>query len=364
MEALKAEIPGLRTAAVGGPLMRRAADVFIEDLASRGISGFLEPLFSLGFLRALLARLKAYLLEKKPAALVVVDYYGFNRRVLPLAKAAGVPAYYYVSPQVWASRPGRAAVIARLVRRVFAIFPFEEEVYRRAGAACTFIGHPLLDAVPPAAENKDIGNPLRVALLPGSRAMEVRRHLPVFLDAFDELRRHFPAAEACVFAAASLPDEAYASAAARGAKIIRESDYKVRARMDVAFCSSGTATLENALLGLPMVVIYRLSWPTYWIARALIRVPYIAMANLLAGRLLVPELIQGRANKNGIARAAKEILESPAKHRELRAALASLRGVLGEPGGARRAARAMAEDLRTLGRLDGPALARAAEPRA
>jgi len=359
---LKAEIPGLRMAAVGGPLMKRATDVFIEDLASRGISGFLEPLFSLGFLRALLGRLKAYLLEKKPAALVVVDYYGFNRRVLPLAKAAGVAAYYYVSPQVWASRPGRAAVIARLVRRVFAIFPFEEEVYRRAGAACTFIGHPLLDAVPPAVEKKDIGNPLQVALLPGSRAMEVRRHLPVFLDAFDELRRHFPAAEAYVFAAASLPDEAYAAARTRGAKIVRESDYKVRARMDVAFCSSGTATLENALLGLPMVVIYRLSWPTYWIARALIRVPYIAMANLLAGKLLVPELIQGRANKDDIALAAKEILESHAKYQELRAALVALRGVLGESGGARRAARAIAEDLRSLGRLNGPVAA--AGPRA
>ncbi|MDE1976609.1 MAG: lipid-A-disaccharide synthase, partial [Elusimicrobia bacterium] len=155
--ALKAEMPGLRAAAVGGPLMRQAADDFIEDLAARGIAGFWEPLASLGFLRDLLSRLKNHLREKKPAAVVVVDYYGFNRRVLALAKAAGVPAYYYVSPQVWASRPGRAKVIARLVRRVFAIFPFEEEVYCRAGGACTFIGHPLLDAVPPALESKAVG---------------------------------------------------------------------------------------------------------------------------------------------------------------------------------------------------------------
>ncbi len=357
--ALKAEIPGLRAAAVGGPLMRQATDDFIEDLASRGIAGFWEPLASLGFLRALLARIRDYLRDRKPAAVVVVDYYGFNRRVLALAKAAGVPAYYYVSPQVWASRPGRARVIARLVRRVFAIFPFEEEVYHRAGGACTFVGHPLLDSIPPPVPDKSVGCPLKVALLPGSRAAELHRHLPVFLDALDELRRNFPELDARVFAAPSLPDEAYAAARARGVQIVRELDYKVRAQMDVALCSSGTATLENAILGLPMVVVYRLSWITYWIARAVIRVPYIAMANLLAGRALVPELIQRRANKVEIARAAKEILESPAKYQELRAALLAIRKDLGEPGGAARAARAIAEDLRTLGRLGNGAPARA-----
>jgi lipid-A-disaccharide synthase len=268
--------------------------------------------------------------------------------VLSLAKSANVPAYYFISPQVWASRPGRITVLKQIVKRMLVIFPFEETLYRDAGVPCTFVGHPLLDLVPePARRPATLQAPLKVGILPGSRASEVRRHLPVMLGGLRLLGRHFPDTRAAVFASGALPDELYRQASGRqDIELVRESDYARRARLDLALCSSGTATLENALLGIPMVVVYRLSWPTYTIARAIIRVPHIAMANLLAGRALVPELVQADATPENIAEAAVRLLEDPRRYAALRGELLSLRQALGKPGAARRAAEEIAADLR------------------
>lgn len=332
---------GARVAAVGGPMMRREADEFIEDLASRGVTGFWEPAAKLGFLLKLALELRRFLTERRPKAVVCIDFYGFNRRVLSLAHGAKVPAYYYISPQVWASRPGRVGVLKRLVRRMFVIFPFEEKLYREAGVPCRFVGHPLLDSVPEPREDAPLGSPLTVGFLPGSRRAEVGKHLPLFLAAFSLFKRHFPDARAVVFAAETLPDSAYALPPE--VELVRESDYRRRACVDLVLSSSGTATLENALLGLPMVVVYKLSWPTYLIARAIVKVPFIAMANILAGRALVPELIQHKATPERVAQAAVGLLEDPRRYAALRADLRALRRSLGEPGAAARAAREILE---------------------
>ncbi len=291
--ALKDADASVRIAAVGGPLMRTAADEFLEDLASRGMTGFWEPAAKIGFLLRLGLKIWNFLIERKPAAVICIDYYGFNRRVLALAQRAGIDAYYYISPQVWASRPSRVQVLKRLVRRMFVIFPFEEALYRSAGVNCLFVGHPLLDLLPtPRKPSQCVASPLKIGLLPGSRPSEVRRHLPIMIKGLSLLRRHFPDLKIAVFGALGLPDSSYAAALSQPAiELIRESDYSRRAALDLAFCSSGTATLENALLGIPMVVIYKLSWPTYAIARAIIRVKYIAMANLLAGSALVVDYV-------------------------------------------------------------------------
>ncbi|NNN06509.1 MAG: lipid-A-disaccharide synthase [Elusimicrobia bacterium] len=337
IRALKRRDPSARVAAVGGRLCRAAADEFIEDLASRGVTGFLEPALKIPFLLRLRARLKDFIAQRRPTALVCVDYYGFNRRVLPLAKAAGVPAYYFISPQVWASRPGRVSVLKRFVRRMLVIFPFEETLYRDAGVPVEFVGHPLLDLIPAPSETKSLGTPPLIGLLPGSRASELRRHLPVFYAAFEALKKSHPDAKGLLFAAGHQRDAIY-GCLPHGVELVREADYARRRTLDAALCSSGTATLENALLGVPMVVVYKLSWPTYAIARALIRVPYIAMANLLAGRAVVPELIQRDATP---ARAAGELARflNDAGYREkTRADLLAVRRSLGEPGAADRAA--------------------------
>jgi lipid-A-disaccharide synthase len=340
IRALKRREPGARVAAVGGPLCRAAADEFIEDLASRGVTGFLEPVLKVPFLVALGRRLWSFLSERRPDAVVCVDFYGFNRRVLQLARAAGVPAYYFVSPQVWASRPGRVQVLKRSVRKMLVIFPFEETLYREAGVPVEFVGHPLLDLIPPPQEKRTPGRPPLIGLLPGSRTSELRRHLPVFYAAFELLRKSHPGAKGLLFAAVHQPDATYGRLP-DGVELVREQDYARRRTLDAALCSSGTATLENALLGVPMVVVYKLSWPTYAIARALIRVKFIAMANLLAGKAVVPELIQRDATPERAAVELERFLDDAACAAAARAELLAVRRSLGEPGAADRAARAL-----------------------
>jgi lipid-A-disaccharide synthase len=344
IKALKRREPGARVAAVGGPLCRAVADEFLEDLASRGVTGFLEPVLKIPFLLGLRARLQAFLKDARPDAVICVDYYGFNRRVLSLAKAAGVPAYYFVSPQVWASRPARIQVLKRLVRKMLVIFPFEEKLYRDAGVPAEFVGHPLLDLIPePAGKTENPEGPL-VGLLPGSRSSELKRHLPVFFAAFRLLRQTHPRIRGLLFASANQGDAAYGELP-DGVVLVRESDYARRASLDLAICSSGTATLENALLGVPMVVVYKLSWPTYAIARALVQVKHIAMANLLAGRGVVPELIQRDATPRRVAAEAARDLDDAAHAASVRAELLAVRRSLGAPGAADRAAAAVLAGL-------------------
>jgi lipid-A-disaccharide synthase len=338
--ALKRRNPSVRVAAVGGPLCRAVADEFIEDLASRGVTGFWEPALKIPFLLRLRSRLKDFLRDERTSALICVDYYGFNRRVLPLAKEAGVPAYYFVSPQVWASRPGRVQVLKRFVKKMLVIFPFEEKLYREAGVPVEFVGHPLLDLIPEPKARDAASHPPVVGLLPGSRSSELRRHIPVFYEAFRLLREKRPGLTGLLFASANQNDTAYGKLP-EGVLLVREQDYARRATLDLALCSSGTATLENALLGVPMVVIYKLSWPTYAIARALVKVKHIAMANLLAGKTVVPELIQRDATAPRAAAEAARFLDDAAYAAAAREELLKVRRSLGAPGAADRAAAAV-----------------------
>jgi lipid-A-disaccharide synthase len=349
IRALQQRDPSVRIAAVGGPLTRAVADEFLEDLASRGVTGFWEPVLKLRFLLDLAKRIGTLLRERRPAAVICVDFYGFNRRVLGLAKDAGVPAFYFISPQVWATRPGRIAVLKRLVRRMLVIFPFEERLYTDAGVPVTFVGHPLLDLIHAPADRGPSNAAPVIGLLPGSRTSEIERHLPVFFQAFARLRASRPALRAWLFAAASQPDARYGNLP-DGVTLVRDADYTLRRTLDVAICSSGTATLENALLGIPMVVVYRMSWITYRIARALVRVEHIAMANILAGRRLVPELIQHAATPARVAAEASLFLDDAHRAGEVREALIGIRRALGEPGAA---ARAAGEILREIELGDG-----------
>ena len=344
IRALKRQSPDTVIAAVGGRHCREAADEFIEDLASRGVTGFSEPVLQLAFLRSLRVRLEAFMADRRPDAVVCVDYYGFNRRVLEAATRTGVPAFYFISPQIWASRPRRIDVLKRHVREMLVIFPFEERLYRDAGVPVTFVGHPLLDTVPEPEPRPTRTDAPVVGLLPGSRTSEIRRHLPVLLEAFERLRATRPSMQGLLFAAASQPDAAYGRLP-EAVALARDEAYRLRSTLDLAICSSGTATLENALLGVPMVVIYKLSWPTYLIARAIVSVKQIAMANVLAGRPIVPELIQHDATGERVAAEAARILDDPARAARMRDDLLALRGTLGERGATERAASVLLRHL-------------------
>ena len=220
------------------------------------------------------------------------------------------------------------------------IFPFEEKIYRDAGVPAQFVGHPLLDLIPEPKAASGPAEVKRVGLLPGSRSSELKRHIPVFYEAFRILRVKHPKIEGLLFASANQGDAAYGKLP-QGVVLVREQDYARRATLDLALCSSGTATLENALLGIPMVVIYKLSWPTYAIARALVKVKHIAMANILAGRGVVPELIQRDATPARAATEAARFLDDAPYAASVRAELLAVRRSLGTPGAADRAAAAV-----------------------
>ncbi|MFA6092426.1 MAG: lipid-A-disaccharide synthase [Elusimicrobiota bacterium] len=354
LRALKARAKELHAQAVGGSQLRQAAQEtggeFLFDLCGLSLSGFVEPLRRLPTLISLRKDLAQRMLRERFDAVLCIDYYGFNRHVLSAAKAAGARTFYYVSPQIWASRPGRIRALKRLVDLMLVIFPFEEPLYRNSSVPVQWVGHPLLDILPRPLSEESRKGPLRLGILPGSRSGEIRRHLPVLLQAAEIMRKDLPEMEVLVFAAPQALDAAYVRALSafalrtgRAARLVREADYAERSRLDFALTCSGTATLENALLGVPMVVIYRMSWATYAVARALIRVGNIAMANLLAGRTLVPELIQHAASPARVAQTALDMLSNPLRLESLRKDLRALRECLGGPGATQRAAAAVLE---------------------
>ena len=352
IKALKAKDPELSVTSIGGVRMQEVSTHFIYNLVSVGAVGFAEPFKNFFLWLKLIRLVRRYLEEKRPGCVISVDFYGFNHQVLGLAAHRNIPAFYYISPQVWASRPGRASKIARLVKEVLVIFPFEEELYKKAKANVSFVGHPLLDIVPaprPGAENAAPEPPentaFKIGILPGSRKSEIARHLPVFVRAFYRIKSVYPNAKAYVFAVPEFPDEKLVPALesvekywSKDIEIVREQDYKVRSTMDFAFTCSGTATLENALMGLPMVVAYRMSDFSFAVAKRIVKIQYISMVNILLKRPVVKELMQEKVNPDALAQEALSLLNNPPRMAAMRKEFLGLRSMLGNPGAAGRAA--------------------------
>lgn len=343
--AAESKVRGAEILAAGGPALRAVADRWLGDVVSQGVMGFWEPLKKIPFFLNVLNRvIRPALREWEPQVVVPTDFYGFNRHVARSAKDAGRRVCYFISPQVWASRPGRIQTLKKCVDRMLVIFPFEEKLYRDAGVPVTFVGHPLLDVLPDVSASAPSNVEPRVGLLPGSRPSEVRRLLPVFLETADRM----PAGTRFVlFAAPTLSNAFYDRflAGRRPGKhlleVVRDENYSIRRGLDMALACSGTATLENALLGIPTVVAYKTSWPTYLLARTLVNVPYIAMPNILARKVLMPEHIQTRARPNELAEALVTLWKDGSARKAVRGELLALRGQLGGPGAARRAADAI-----------------------
>ena len=347
---LKNRVPDLNVSCLGGERMQAAGDRFIYNLVGVGAAGFAEPFKRFFLWIRLISLVRKFLEEKRPACIIVIDFYGFNHQVLGLAKHRNIPVYYYVTPQVWASRPDRAVRIAKLARKELVIFPFEEKIFKDLGGDCVFVGHPLLDLVPlPAvssANRSGVDYSWKVGLLPGSRPSELNRLLPVFWKAYLRIHESFPKSAAYIFAAREISDETIAalcnSVEHNGAMpsytIVREDNYAVRSTMDAAMTASGTATLENALLGLPMAVAYKMPWFTYEIAKRVVTIKYISLVNIIAGKPLVREYIQDAAVPEAISGQIMGLLQNPERLAAMRGELLNLRKQLGEPGAASRAA--------------------------
>jgi len=352
--ALRSLRPDVQLVGMGGDEMAEAGVTLVQHAAEVAVVGFTEVIRHLPAIRRAMARLDTTLTRERPDLLVPIDFPDFNFRLVRRAEAAGVPVVYYVSPQVWAWRRGRVRSMRRLVKRVLVLFPFERAFYDTEGVPATFVGHPAAAAAPRARRDEllprlglDPARPL-VALLPGSRAGEAGRLLPVLVEAARLVVRRHPAVQFVVPRARTIPDGLLERgvAAADGPPIaIRSEAYPgILQVADAGAVASGTATLDAALSGLPFVALYRMQSLTYLIARTLVDVPHIALPNLIAGRRIVPELLQAACTPQAIADEVLRLLDDPSAAAAMRQAFDGIRQSLAGDDAFRRAAEAVLEE--------------------
>jgi lipid-A-disaccharide synthase len=347
VEALHRRDAALKVFGVAGEQLQRTDFEALISVAGLTGMGLVELAGNLQNLWRAYALLKRALKERRPSLLVLIDFPDFNLRLARLAKSLRIPVLYYVSPQIWAWRKGRVRQIARWVDHMAVIFPFEVAFYERHGVKASFVGHPLLEMVQVNQSREAIFakiglDPAKpaIALLPGSRHGEVSRHLPVMRDAAVRLRQEMDIQFFCV--RASTIDGAEVASALRHPTlqmpVIEQDRYDAVHAADLVWTASGTATLEIALLNRPMIIMYRLSWLTYCLARLLVRVDHIGMVNLIAGERVVPELIQNDANPARLVAESRILLDNGEVRSRITAKLSKLRERLGAPGAAERVA--------------------------
>lgn len=333
---------------MGGAGMERAGVRIIYDIKELGIIGLVEVLKHLPLFFKLRDLLKETMLREKPDALVCVDYPGFNMKIAHVAKELGIPVIYYIAPTIWAWNKGRAKPIARDVEAVASIFPFEAEAYKKAGAKVTFVGHPLVDVVVPSMTKDEAldyfkadRNAKRVLLMPGSRKNEIMGLLPVMLAAAKKLA----AEEKCQFflpRAETIPMDFLApyleSAKELSVTVTEGKQYDLMQICNACIASSGTATLETALMGLPTVLVYRLAPLTWFLAKRLVHVKYAGLPNLLLDREVTPELLQDAVSAENIYGILHPWLTDESARAKNIEELKVVRTALGEGGAVRRTA--------------------------
>lgn len=353
--ALRELEPTITLLGVGGGHMAQAGVQLLPDIVrvdAMGVPGFHQLWVGWKTLRKLSALVK----HTRFDAIVLIDSPGMNLRLAKVGAKASQTIIYYIAPQVWAWGRRRLHLIRKVIMLILAILPFEEAYFRKEGIACNYVGHPLLDDL---AESYDVRQERKafglkpeqmvIGLLPGSRTKEVQDLLPTLLEACHIIQRHYPELQ-CILAQADSLQDSLLEQLLRGSsfvKIIKGKPNEVMAASDLVLVASGTATLQAALIGTPMVVVYRISPLTYQIGKRLVTIPYIGLVNILAGTELVPEIIQERATGHNIAQEALAILGDSTRQRVMKEKFQVLRKSLGSPGASRRAAEMILAEIRS-----------------
>jgi len=353
MAAMLRHSPDIKFWGLGGEQMLIVGMDQLYSVERLSVTGFVEVIKHLSFFKEVMNAVVSRCEREKPDAAILLDYPGFNMRLGKKLHAMGIPVYYYISPQVWAWRSGRIDTIRKFVRKMFVIFPFEEKIYTERGVPAEFVGHPLVEELPDLMskaaffqENDlDPDRPL-VGILPGSRSNEVSRLLPPLVDAVTIVNGTLPEVQFAVAKVKHLPDSLYAQLENfPDVRVISDHPYEIMAYSDAAIVASGTATLETAVLGTPLVVIYKVSPLSYLLARLLVEVDHIAMPNLVYGDRVVPELLQNQANGPAIASWILTYLTDDQYTAGVKTKLHTIREKLGDPGGAERIAISILNDL-------------------
>ena len=335
-----------------GPRLRSAGAETVVDAASLAVVGLLEVVTHIPRIYREYRRLLAAARVRRPDLAILTDSPDFHLRVARRLHREGIPVVYLVAPQVWAWRRGRLKTLRRTVRHLLCIFPFEEEFFRREGVDATYIGHPLSRLVRPALGREEFfrkhrlaaGRPL-VSVLPGSRRGEAARHLPALADAVDRLYRE-QAVNVVLPASVTTGAAFFRERLGRSPiRVIEGESWDALAHADLALAASGTVTVEAAILGTPMVTFYKVTPPSWLAGKLLVRVPFFSMVNLIAGRMVVPELMQGRMTGESIAREGGRLLNDPAAREAMKAGLAEVREKLSGGGDAPQRAAVIIQEI-------------------
>jgi len=347
IKALRTRDPTLKAYGVAGEQLGQTDFEALFSVSKLTGMGFVELAGNLGNVWRAYRLLRRTLRQRRPNLLILVDFPEFNLRLAKLAKALHIPVLYYVSPQIWAWRRGRVRQIARWVDQMAVVFPFEVSFYESHGVKVVFVGHPLLDAVHVKEDRQTVLSRLgldpakpTIALLPGSRHREVSYHLPVMLEASARLSSEREIQFLVVRADTVDAGELRSMVARVNLKmpVIDQARYDAVNASDLVWTASGTATLETALLRKPMIIVYRLSWLTYCLARLLVRVDHIGMVNLIAGERLVPELVQADLTAQRLIEESRTLLDNQPARSQIIEKLSELREKLGPSGAADRVA--------------------------
>lgn len=354
-EALTTD-PSLQFFGIGGTLMREQGVETLVDAREMAVVGLVEVIAHFPTIFRAYRKMEKILKQNPPDLLILIDYPDFNLRLAKIAKSVGVKVLYYISPQVWAWRVGRVKKIARIVDRMAVVFPFEVPFYEKEGLPVSFVGHPLVDSVRPTM-SRDMAqtafgidpNRKTVGLFPGSRKQEIRTHLPLLLESARLLKERFPELQFILPLASSLERGDVASFLDNSeiaVTLVEGKGYDVMQICDAIISVSGTVTLEIALMGVPMVIIYRVSPLTYQAAKRLIRVDHVGICNIVADRRVVRELIQHEAQPEIILEEITRILTDTSYADSIRVGLSEVRNRLGSGGCSARVAEIVQEMLR------------------
>ena len=346
VRAMQKQNSALFFCGIGGPALREAGVRIVVDASELTVVGITEVFSKIPAILQGMGIFKKLLKSLKPDLLILIDFPDFNLHMAAAAKKLGIPVLYYISPQIWAWRSGRVKRIGKLVDHMAVILPFEERFYKEHHVPVTFVGHPLLDAALPSREeafkNRFKGGPV-IGLVPGSRDNEITKHLPIMLDAAGALKQRFKNAIFIISHAPSVDrhriEMIVEEHCQRGEfEIVSDGVEKVFKRSDMIVAASGTVTLQAAIHGIPMVIIYKVSPVSYWLGRALVRVQHIGLVNLVAGKELVPEFVQADASADNIAATVQKMLNDADGFAYLKHQLLELRDMLGSSGAADRVA--------------------------
>jgi lipid-A-disaccharide synthase len=347
--------PKARFTGMGGSRMRGAGVDIIFGIERMGAVGLVEIFFDFGHYFGVYRTLMKEIASRKFTAVILIDYPTLNLRLAKQSRKYDCPVYYFISPQVWAWRKGRIKDIRKSVHKMFVILPFEKEIYREAGVDAEFLGHPFIEMVHPTRTREESlekfhldSNIKTVGLFPGSRMNEVTSLLDEMLRAAEKIKKELGSCQFLLPVAESI-DTAFIQqklgSTLLDIKLVQGETYDVMNTCDTLIIASGSATLEAGIIGCPMVIVYKLSPLTYWLALMLINTPYYGLVNIVAGEGVAPELIQDKANADNIAAETLKLLMNPEHCQEVRDRLLLVRKNLGSPGVMKAVATSMADSL-------------------